>query len=77
MNEILSIALKTNLCLTKVITLITTTKQYLRDIVKQCKYIDNDLHKNIKCKIVEIKSLARLIEDESKKKYISRFKEVL
>ena len=62
-----------DLCLTKVITLITTTKLHFRDIVKQCEDNDSDLKKILNVKIAEIKLEAYLL-DESVKSILASMK---
>ncbi|BFZ04961.1 hypothetical protein BsWGS_08000 [Bradybaena similaris] len=82
MNELLSALAylstalqKKDLRLSKVIPLITTTKLHLRDIVRQCEQIDGDLQKNVRCKIMEIRSEVHLIADEDTKRIFTIMKE--
>lgn len=72
MNELLSAlsylsnALqKKDLCLTKVIPLITTTKLHLQDITKQCEDINSPLQMKVQLEIEKLKSEVHLVADEN------------
>lgn len=65
LNYLSSALQKKDLCLAKVIPLITTTKLHLQDIAKQCEDVNSDLQKKVRLQIEKLKSEMRLVPDEN------------